>query len=157
MLVIADSSALVALALCDGLDLLGQLFDEIAVPQAVYDEVVIKGKPAAKILQNYLQGKVVQVSLTNTIITGGGLGLGEIEAMALYKMRHADYLLIDDNRARKVARLNQITITGSQGILLFAKHRGLIPQVKPYLDRLRQTNIRISERLIQRTLALAGE
>ena len=111
MLIIADSSALVALALCGGLDLLDQLFDTIQVPQAVYQEVVVKGKPAAQTLQAYLQGKVVPVSLTNIIITGGGLGQGELEAMALYKMTCADYLLVDDSRARKVARLNQITIT----------------------------------------------
>lgn len=157
MLIIADSSALVALALCDGLDLLDQLFDTIQVPQAVYDEVIVKGKPAAQTLHTYLQGKVVPVSLAHVVITGGGLGQGEIEAMALYKATHADYLLIDDTRARKVARLNHITITGSLGILLLAKHRDIISHVKPYLDQLRQTNIRISERLLQRTLTLAKE
>jgi len=91
------------------------------------------------------------------VITGGRLGRGEIEAMALYKASDANYLLIDDNRARKVARLNHITITGSQGILLLAKHRGHILHVKPYLDKLQHTNIHLSERLIQRTLALAKE
>lgn len=157
MLIVADSSALVALALCGGLELLDRLFDEIQVPQTVYNEVIVKGKPAAQTLQTYLQGKVVPVSLANVVITGGGLGQGEIEAMVLYKVAHANYLLVDDNRARKVARLNHITITGSQGILLLAKHRGLISYVKPYLDQLRHTNIRISERLIQRTLTLANE
>ncbi len=157
MLIVADSSALVALALCGGLDLLDRLFDKVQVPQAVYDEVIVKGKPAAHTLKTYLQGKVVPVLLTNVVITGGGLGQGEIEAMALYKAVHADYLLVDDNRARKVARLNNMTITGSQGILLLAKHRGIISHVKPYLDQLRNTNIRISERLLQRTLVLAKE
>lgn len=140
MLIIADSSALVALALCGGLHLLDQLFDTVQVPQAVYDEVIVKGKPAAQTLKTYLHGKVVPIPLTNVVITGGGLGQGEIEAMALYKAVHADYLLVDDNRARKVARLNHITITGSQGILLLAKHRGIISHVKPYLDQLRNTN-----------------
>lgn len=35
MLIVADSSALVALAICDALHLLDALFDEIKVPQAV--------------------------------------------------------------------------------------------------------------------------
>ena len=157
MLIVADSSALVALALCGGLELLNRLFEDVRVPQAVYDEVAVEGKAAAQALQVYLQGKVVSVPLDQVVITGAGLGRGEIEAMALYKSSHADYLLIDDNRARKVARLNQINITGSQGILLLAKHRGLIAQVRPYLERLEDTEIRISKRLIERTLALAGE
>ncbi len=99
----------------------------------------------------------VMVDLTNVVITSGGLGQGEVEAMALYKMLRADYLLLDDSRARKVARLNHITITGSQGILLLAKHHGLISEVRPYLDLLQHSDIRISERLIQKTLQLAEE
>ena len=54
MLIVAYSSPLVALTLCGGLDLLEQLFDKIKVPQAVYDEVIIKGKPAADELVTYL-------------------------------------------------------------------------------------------------------
>ena len=119
--------------------------------------MVVKGKPVADQLREYLTGKTVSVDLTNVVITSGGLGQGELEAMVLYKTLHADYLLVDDSRARKVARLNQIRVTGSQGILLLAKHHGLISQVRPYLDQLRHSDIRISERLIQKILQLAGE
>jgi len=129
----------------------------VRVPQTVFDEVVIKGKPVADILREYLTGKAVTVDLANVVITSGGLGQGEVEAMALYKTLHANYLLLDDRRARKVARLNKIRITGSQGILLLAKHHGLISQVRPCLDRLRHSDIRISKRLIQKILRLAGE
>jgi len=157
MLIIADSSALVALAICDGLKLLDCLFEEIKVPKAVFNKVVIEGKPAAEILWVYLSGKIALVDLTNVVVTSGGLGQGEIEAMALYKTLHADYLLIDDKRARNVARLNNITIVGSQGILLLAKHKGLISNVKPFLGRLAVSDIRIDERLIRKTLLLANE
>lgn len=157
MLIIADSSALIALAVCDGLGLLDKLFEEIKVPQAVFHEVIIEGKPATESLRVYLTGKVVAVDLTSIIVTSGGLGLGELEAMALYKISRADYLLIDDKRARKVAKLNHINITGSQGILLLAKHKGHITHVKPFLDRLVASEIRIDERLVQKTLQLANE
>jgi len=72
-------------------------------------------------LQDYLQGKIVSVLLNNVVITGAGLGQGELEAMVLYKSICSDYMLVDDNRARKVAKLNKINVTGSQGILLLAK------------------------------------
>ena len=49
MLIIADSSALVALAICDGLRLLDQLFEEIKVPQTVFNEVVVEGEPADRL------------------------------------------------------------------------------------------------------------
>ena len=68
MLTIADSSALVALALCDGLSLLAQLFDAINVPRTVFDEVTVKGKPAATILRAYLEGKTIPGDVTQTLI-----------------------------------------------------------------------------------------
>jgi predicted nucleic acid-binding protein len=157
MLIIADSSALVALAICEGLALLDQLFDEVKVPQTVFEEVIVEGKPAAETLRTYLTRKAVPVDMTPFVIASGGIGQGELEAMALYKTLHANYLLVDDKRARKVARLNHIKITGSQGILLLAKHEGLISRVQPFLDRLRHSDIRISERLIHKILQLAGE
>ena len=137
--------------------LLDQLFEEVKVPQAVFDEVSVEGKPAAEILRTYLANKIAVIELEEFVIAAEGLGQGELEAMALYKHLHADYLLIDDKRARKVARLNHIQITGSQGIILLAKHESLIEHVAPFINKLRASDIRISENLIQRTLQLAGE
>jgi predicted nucleic acid-binding protein len=61
VLIVADSSALVALALCDCLPLLNQLFEEVKVPQTVFEEVVIKGKLSAETLRTYLTGKTEPV------------------------------------------------------------------------------------------------
>jgi predicted nucleic acid-binding protein len=58
MIVIADSSALVALSVCDSLLLLDALFGEVKVPQAVYDEVCIVNKAESQALKAYLVGKV---------------------------------------------------------------------------------------------------
>ena len=46
MIVIADSSALVALSICDTLNLLKPLFGEIKAPKAVFEEICIADKPA---------------------------------------------------------------------------------------------------------------
>ncbi len=157
MLIIADRSALIALAVCDGLQLLDRLFGVIRVPAAVYEEVIVDDKPASDRLKIYIADKSVPVDITRFVIAAGGLGQGECEAMALYKMLNADYLLIDDQRARKIAILNQITITGSLGILLLAKHEGLISKIAPLLDRLRTIDIHFSEKLLFQALTLAGE
>jgi len=157
VLIIADSSALIALATCHCLELLDRLFEKVRVPQSVFNEVIVEGKPVAEKLRLYLQGKTMIVDLTTIIINAGGLGSGELEAMALYKQIQADYLLVDDNRARRVAKLNKIKITGSLGVLLLAKQEGLIRTVKPFLDQLKTSDIRIHERLILKTLLLANE
>ena len=38
MIIVADASPLVALALCDCLEVLTELFDDVTVSQTVYDE-----------------------------------------------------------------------------------------------------------------------
>ena len=81
-MIIGDSSALVALATMDRLDLLEKIFDKIYVPQAVYDEVTISYKPQSIKLKKFLSDKVVTVNLD---ISKMGLGQGELEAIALYK------------------------------------------------------------------------
>lgn len=121
MLVVADSSALVALAVCDGLQWLDQRFTHIRVPLAVYQECTINDKPKADVLQTYLADKIVNVDPLMTLLTPSGLGLGEVEAMTLYRQLHAAALLIDDRRARKVAQLNQLNTIGSLSLLLWAK------------------------------------
>src|SRR3972149_2518162 len=115
MLIVADSSALIALATCDGLDVLLRLYDDVRVPQAVYDEVIQRDKPQAAALELFLTGRVVEVDTTHWVLAAGGLGLGEIEAMALYKQLSADALLIDDHRARTIAEHNNINCISALG------------------------------------------
>lgn len=158
MIVIADSSALVALSVCDVLHVLEPLFGEVKVPQAVFDEVNIANKPEAKALKQFLADKVTQVSLaTLTIEKSSGLGKGELEAIALYRQVAADLLLIDDARAKKTAYINNVEVMGSLGVLLLAKQRGLIATIRPLLDELSDSDVFVSDNLLERILLLAGE
>ncbi|CAN5712640.1 hypothetical protein BH23GEM5_BH23GEM5_27000 [soil metagenome] len=157
MLVVADSSALVALAVCDGLTLLDGLFREIKVPPAVFRECTVPGKPAADVLAGYLQDKVETVDLSEFVITATDLGRGELEAIALCKRLGADRLLVDDRRARDIARLNAIRIIGSLGVLVAAKEQGFVPLIRPRIDAIRSTGIRLGDRIVAEALLLAGE
>ena len=157
MLVVADSSALIAVATCDGLNWLDHLFTKVQVPQTVYAEATAKGKPQASALKNYLAGKVIDVDLSEFVIVTTKLGKGELEAMALYKHQHADRLLIDDLQARKAASYNGIKVIGSVGILLLAKENGLIPSIRPYLDAIQHSCIYINQGLINEALKIACE
>ena len=157
MIVIADSSALVALSVCDCLLLLDALFGEVKVPQAVYDEVCIPNKAESQALRAYLAGKVCSVLTQINIEKSNGLGKGELAAIGLYKQLSADLLLIDDARARRVAYLNNLEVMGSLGVLLLAKKNGLIATVEPLLTRLRCSDIFFSEHLLDQMLVMAGE
>jgi predicted nucleic acid-binding protein len=157
MRIVADTSALLALCACDGLPLLDKLFHQVRVPQAVLLECTVPGKPGADRLGEYLADKVEEIDLSGFVIASTGLGRGELEAMALYKRWQADRLLMDDLRARKLAALNGVAVIGSVGVLLFAKSKGHIPDVRSSLDAIRQAGIFIGEGLLAEALRMAGE
>jgi len=157
MLIVADSSALIALATCNGLDVILQIYDDIKVPEAVYAEIVAPEKPQSDLLGSFLSGRVIKVDTSRLVLAAGGLGHGELEAMALYKQLSADALLIDDHRARIIAEHNQINCIGALGLLLVAKQRGKINAIAPYVQKLRQSSIYYGDVLLDRVMKLAGE
>lgn len=157
MLVIADSSALVALATCEGLDILLKVYDDVKVPQSVSDEVVVSGKSHASTLEKFLEKRITKVDTSSLVLSVGGLGQGELEAMALYKQLSADALLIDDHRAKAIAEFNEIHCIGTLGLLLLAKDSKEITRIAPYIEKLRESTLHFSEELLDNVLKLARE
>jgi len=90
-------------------------------------------------------------------LTKLGLGIGELEAITLYKELDADVLLIDDNRAKKYAVLNDVRVIGSLGILIKAKENGYIEKVKPLLEEIMKSEVYISDKLVSKVLDICNE
>jgi hypothetical protein len=158
MIIIADSSPLVALATCHSLWLLDKLFEQVKVPPAVFQEVSIPDKPQAEILQSYLMQKVTEVELNNYSLNQiQGLGQGELEAMRLYLQLTADFLLIDDAKAKKAAFANCMEVIGSLGVLRLAKQQGLIKEVKPLIEIIATNNIYLGKAIIAKVLQSVNE
>lgn len=157
MILVADSSALIALSVCNSLDLLELLFGSVFVPETVYLEITRPNKKEAQALKSFLQGKVRQVDLQIYVFLDAFADAGETEAMLLYKQISADKLLIDDQRGRKVAKINQISTIGSLGVLLTAKEKGYVEKVSPLLRQIEKSDIYLSSQLIDMVLELAGE
>jgi predicted nucleic acid-binding protein len=137
---------------------LDALFNEVFVPASVYSELSMADKPEAGRIADWARKKVVAAT-DRQLMSSFSLALdrGEAEAMTLYFEKKADYLLIDEKKGRKIAAYNRINVVGTLGILLLSKQKGLIPTVKPLLNRLQQSYIRISSELYQKTLELARE
>lgn len=157
MLIVAVTSALIALVACDSLDLLPLVFGEVRVPEAVYAECIVGGKPWSESLAAFLIDKVVGVDRVEPSVDDSGLGLGEAEAMALYRKLAADRLLVDDGRARRVAARKGIRIVGSLGVLVAAKLEGRVDAVAPLIETVRSNGIYLSDALVFEALRLAGE
>lgn len=157
MILIADSSALITLSICNCINLLDEIFGVVKVPSAVYKEVTREFKPESKNLSEFLDGKIEEINIEDYIIVEGVLGIGELEAMALYKKLNADWLLVDDEKARKVARINRIQVIGSLGVLLLAKQKKKIATILPLIQTIQKSNIYYSDKLINKILKLADE
>jgi len=155
MILIADSSALVALAIVDKLDVLEILFGSVYIPTAVFNEISKKDKPQSKKLTDYCKNRTIDVApQANFNIS---LGLGESEAILLYKEKNADFLLCDDKKAKKFAQTFGINTIGSLGILLKAKEKKLIDTISPLLTLLKESNIFIDDKTFELVLKMAGE
>jgi predicted nucleic acid-binding protein len=158
MIVICDASPLVALSLCDKLDLLDAIFQEVVVPITVYREASMEGKPESDKIAAWAQGKV-QKAASQPLVQAVNISLdaGESEAITLYWEKSADFLLIDEKRGRRIAAQEGIKIIGTLGLLLLAKDKGLVSAIKPFLDKLLNSPIRLSDTLYRDILNLAIE
>jgi len=82
---------------------------------------------------------------------------GEAETIALAEEIKADVVLIDDLKAREIAKLRRLNVIGTIGVLLDAKEQGMIHELKPLLDKLMKKRIRINRELYEHVLELANE
>lgn len=82
---------------------------------------------------------------------------GEASAIALGLETSEHILILDDWKARKLAERLGLAVTGTLGVIIRAKNNGIITSIKPYLNKIRDTNFRISEELEQDALKEANE
>jgi len=137
---VSNASPLISLARIQSLNLLRQLYGKIIIPEAVWQEVVIEGagqpgaeeiKGAAWIRRQAVANRSLVLALRQE------LDAGEAEAIVLTLEQRADILLMDERLGRDTARHLGLRYTGLIGVLIEAKHKGLVSAIKPQLDALR--------------------
>jgi predicted nucleic acid-binding protein len=155
-LVIADSGPIFSLVLIDKLDILDALFDDIKIPQAVWEEITFdKTKSDYQKLYNFFKDKTCQILGLNELTFV--MDYGESESLILYKELNADFLLIDDKKARKIAENFEINCIGIIGLLSIAKDKGLIGKLKPVFETFLQNKRFYSIDLLNTVLVSKGE
>jgi predicted nucleic acid-binding protein len=85
------------------------------------------------------------------------LDKGESSAIVLALENSNSLLILDDIKARKVADHLGLIYTGTMGIIIKAKLNGIVPSIKPILEKIKKTNFRLSFELEAQALKAAGE
>ena len=159
MIAIVDTGPLVYLAQLNRLTLLQDLYEPYA-PSGVLDEISVWTNEARHLVQTAADDWLKIITITNISLRDHLLpqiDLGEAEVIALAVELGASRVLLDDQDARRSARLYGLQPMGTLGLLLEAKLQGFLPALRPEIERLTQTNFYFSSALIQEVLQAAGE
>ena len=159
MIVVSDTTPLISLMKIGRLNLIEQLFGEVQIPGAVYEELVsnsefqeeaqqIQGSPFIKrvVIED---GKAVELLRRVT-----GLDIGESEAIILSDASKAELLLMDENKGRQVAKQMGLHLMGTVGMLR-AAHEGKLlsyEEIQQCIEELRANGRHISDRLFRQLI-----
>ena len=158
-LVISNTSPLLYLNLVEQLDLLPALYQTVAIPPTVRDELVVGKKQGVQVPDvdklEWLQ--VVPLRDRTLIPLVTDLGSGEAEVIGLGLEHPRSRLILDDSLGRRIARLHRLTVTGTAGVVIKAKRLGLVPSVKPVVQDLQAAGLWLGDELVREILRQAGE
>jgi predicted nucleic acid-binding protein len=156
---VINTGPLLALTAAGQLDVLRPLFGRIIVPAEVCQEVMAGGRTQFArpefVAATWLEQRTAPTALTPYLRTA--LDLGEAAVIALALTEGISTVCIDEALGRRLARLHELTVTGSLGILIRAKQHGLPVSVRSSIARMRQCGIWLSPALEAESLRLAAE
>lgn len=158
--VIVNTTPLIALCHVEHLDILKKIYGEISIPQAVYRELSEKKESISRKqvdasldwihvekIENHMAKSMFKTQLHD----------GEVEVMILAKEKNADTVIIDDANAKKYAKYLKLPVTGTLGVLIKAKRKGYIYELKPIIQEMIDKNIYISQNLMKFCLEQVNE
>ena len=147
--IVADTSCLILLNKLGKIDLLKSLFGSITITKIIAEEF---GEAVPKFIDvEESENKNYQKILESF------LDPGEASAIALALEKKECLLIIDDQKGRQEAKRLNISFTGTLGIFIVAKEKGLINSVTEIINEIQKTNFRIDKELIQKVKNIAGE
>lgn len=131
MKVICNSGPLIALSKVGKLEVLKKLFGEIIIPEAVWNELVKKGKdkPGSKEVKKAKWIKVQKVlNKLSVRLLLKEVDIGEAETIILAKELNTDLVIMDDEVPRETTKSLGLNVTGTIAILFEAWKRSILTQ-----------------------------
>lgn len=147
--IISDTSCFIILSKINELDLLHKVYGQITTTIDIaveYGETLpdwveiieVKDKPKQTLLE--LQ-----------------IDKGESSAIALALEIPNSTIILDDIKARKIADKLGLIYTGTIGVIIKAKLKGILPSIRPIINKIKQTDFRLTEEIELQALKQANE
>lgn len=156
--VVSNTTPLISLLKLGRLDVLMELYQEILIPIAVFEEIEAgKNKSFYRNLSNIDWVKIIKIENEDARRYFLDLDKGEAEAIILATEIGADLIIMDEKLGRFHAKHADLKVTGTVGVLIKAKREGIINELKPLLFELRAKDVWISEKFIDEILSLVHE
>ena len=158
---VSNTSPLTNLAAIGQFDLLRSLYGQLRIAEAVWAELNAGGQPwpgrAEVAAADWIARRAVQNRPLVTALRER-LDPGEAETIALAVECSPPFVLMDEKEGRRAAQRLGLKTVGVVGVLIEAKARGLIAEVGPLLERLRQeAGFYLSDQVMRDARAFCGE
>lgn len=157
--VIMNASPIICMMKAGIIEVLPALFKDIVVPQEVKREILVRGRTDLKgeVLASYQWIGLVNDIVIAPQVASWDLGQGE-SAVISFVLENPDFwAVIDDREARRCAMALNCRHTGTLGIIVLAKRRGVIPSIRGYLERLKEAGLWLSDELVDQVCRKSGE
>jgi predicted nucleic acid-binding protein len=133
---VSNTTPIISLSSIGKIEILKDIFQEIIIPQAVYEEIKAKqGYGYNEVDLSFIKVQAIQNTEQEKFLLEQ-LDAGEAQAIVLSKEINADNTIIDENIGYTIAKESGLNVIRTLSILLKAKETNIISEVKPLLDEL---------------------
>lgn len=130
--IISNTSCFIVLTNIGELDLLQKTYGEIITTYEVATEFgqQLPDWVKIKLTTDKYRQKILELQIDK----------GESSVIALAIETPESTIILDDYKARVIAERLGLMVSGTIGIIIKAKLRGIIPSIIPYLEKIRKTD-----------------
>ena len=158
--IVINTSPLIAIIAGLGdLSVLRKVYKNVVVPNEVSKEILVKGQDrfGAKIfsLDNWLDKREKTIQIEPFL--NNSLDIGEASVIQTAINEGIKTVCIDEVAGRRIARLNNLKLTGSLGIIIAAIRKGEKIDIKNVINNMRINGLWISKKLEAKAIELVNK
>jgi predicted nucleic acid-binding protein len=159
-IIVINTGPIISIVAATGsLDILNRLYKEVYVPYEVCREIAENSSRtfAQMEFKEALFLKKAETPISISPFLKNILDIGEASVIQLALNKKLQTVCIDEKVGRRVARLNNLSLTGSIGILVKAKNQGYLQSMKNAIHAMKNKGVYLSDNIIEFALEHTNE